>query len=232
MRFKKLNKVESEIAMSEWINSNGDIPKLTSEYIKIREELITIHNEVRKNYSKDYEIDLYFGIKLYNYFLGIQGFNMRVASDDDFWRYLSLKVVPDLVCTRWGLDNASHYYERTTRIWLKTIWWYIHLSWQGDEQSTVEVLVNNTTDEILNLVERAGRKGYYVEVYRNIMYFYSKVPMERKYIKKDKGTDRLFRQIMILNTARTTVMEPSLCLGGEREYVKGIFKDLNLGEFI
>ena len=172
MIFKTLNKNESKIAMDEWINTKK-IPLLTDDYNKIRNEILAIYEEVKD--KKDYELDLYFGVKLYSYFNMIKGFNMRLASNDDFWRYLSLKVIPDIVAQRWGVDNASHYYERGTRIWLKSIWWYIHLSWQSDEESTIEILKNNTTDEILNLVERAGGHGYYLNVYRNIMYFFAKI---------------------------------------------------------
>jgi len=223
MIFKTLNKNESKIAMDEWINTKK-IPLLTDDYNKIRNEILAIYEEVKD--KKDYELDLYFGVKLYSYFNMIKGFNMRLASNDDFWRYLSLKVIPDIVAQRWGVDNASHYYERGTRIWLKSIWWYIHLSWQSDEESTIEILKNNTTDEILNLVERAGRHGYYLNVYRNIMYFFAKIPQERRYIATEGKSDRLFRRIMKLNTARCIVIEPPLYLGGEREYVKDLFNDL------
>lgn len=223
MIFKTLNKNESKIAMDEWINTKK-IPLLTDDYNKIRNEILAIYEEVKD--KKDYELDLYFGVKLYSYFNMIKGFNMRLASNDDFWRYLSLKVIPDIVAQRWGVDNASHYYERGTRIWLKSIWWYIHLSWQSDEESTIEILKNNTTDEILNLVERAGRYGYYLNVYRNIMYFFAKIPQERRYIATEGKSDRLFRRIMKLNTARCIVIEPPLYLGGEREYVKDLFNDL------
>ena len=223
MIFKTLNKNESKIAMDEWINTKK-IPLLTDDYNKIRNEILAIYEEVKD--KKDYELDLYFGVKLYSYFNMIKGFNMRLASNDDFWRYLSLKVIPDIVAQRWGVDNASHYYERGTRIWLKSIWWYIHLSWQSDEESTIEILKNNTTDEILNLVERAGRHGYYLNVYRNIMYFFAKITQERLYIATEGKSDRLFRRIMKLNTARCIVIEPPLYLGGEREYVKDLFNDL------
>lgn len=223
MIFKTLNKHESKIAMDEWINTKN-IPKLTEGYQRIRNDILEIYKHI--DGKKDYELDLYFGVKLYIYLKSVCGFNMRLASDDDFWRYLSLKVIPDIVAKRWGEDNASHYYERGTRIWLKSIWWYIHLSWQNDEDSTIEILKNNTTDEILNLVERAGRYGYYLEVYRNIMYFFAKVPQERRYIKNKEKSDRLFRRIMKLNTARCIVIEPALFLGGEREYVKQLFFDL------
>ena len=225
MIFKTLNKTDSKLAMEEWI-STSKIPNMTEEYRKIREDLLVIFNEVKEKHEKEYEIDLYFGVKLYSYLNNICDYNMRLASNDDFWRYLSLKVIPDLVGERWGNDNASHYYERATRIWLKSIYWYIHLSWQSDEESTIEILKNNTTDEILNLVERAGRDGYYLKVYRNIMYFFNKVPQERRNVKVNGESDRLFRKIMKLNTARCMVIEPTLYIGGENQYVKDLFRDL------
>ena len=218
MIFKTLNMTESRKAMEEWIHLVPKLPHIEEQYLELRNTLVAIDEEVRAQYSKDYDIDLNFGLKLYAYLKNVKGFNLRFAANDDFWRYLSLKVVPDLVSKRWGKENKSHFYERASRIWLRSLWWYIHLSWQGDEESTYEILKDNTTDEILNLVERAGRKGYYIDVYRNIMYFYSKA--------KNKGNRQLFRKVMVLNTARCTVMEPALCLGGEREYVKSIFRDL------
>lgn len=223
MIFKTLSKHEAKIAMDEWINTQK-IPELTKDYQKIRAEILNIYEGIKG--KKEYELDLYFGVKLYSYFESKKEFNMRLASDDGFWRYLSLKVIPDIVAERWGVDNPSHYYERGTRIWLKSIWWYIYLSWQTYEEDTIEILKNNTTDEILNLVERAGRYGYYKEVYRNIMYFFSKIPQQRRYITVNGKNDRLFRRVMKLNTARCMVIEPSLYLGGERQYVKDLFKDL------
>lgn len=223
MVFKKLSKHEAEIAMREWINTQK-IPNLNEAYKKLRDEILEIYEQVKD--KKEYELDLHFGAKLYSYFKYKKELNMRVASDDDFWRYLSLKVIPDIVAERWGVNNPSHYYERGTRIWLKSIWWYIDLSWQGDEEETIEVLRGNTTDEILNLVERAGRHGYYKNVYSNIMYFFSKIPQERRYSTVNGKSDRLFRKIMKLNTARCMVIEPALYLGGERGYVKALFKDL------
>lgn len=230
MVFKTLSRQESQRALDEWKNNNKEI-KVEKEYMEIRNKLVEINRAVTSEFTKEYDIDLNFGIKLYGLLKQTQGFSIRLAANDDFWRYLSVKVVPDIVAQRWGDDNFSHFYDRATRIWLRSMWWYVHLSWQGDESTTLEVLKNNTTDEILNLVERAGYNGYYLKVYRNIMYFYSKVPVERKYIKTDTNNSvRFFRKIMILHTARSTVMEPSLCIGGEREYVRNIFRDL--GELV
>ena len=92
------------------------------------------------------------------------GFNLRAAANDDFWRYLSIKVIPDVVAERWGYENESHYWSKPARIWLRSIWWYVHLSWQGDMQTTAKVLEAScfTTDSILNLEERTGRKGTFI----------------------------------------------------------------------
>ena len=84
---------------------------------------------------------------------------------------------------------------------------------------------NFSTDTILNLVERTGRKGTYVQVYRYIMYFYSKLDLSviSEYKNAHQNAD-LFRAIMVLNTAKVVSIEPSLFLGGELEYAKSLFK--------
>jgi len=189
--------------------------------------LLAIYDKVENQYSKDYEKDLNFGAEIYELLNKIDGFSMRVASDDGFWMYLSLKAIPDIVSKRWGRDNESHFWERSTRIWLKSIWWYIHLSWQGNIIETINVLKDNSTDEILNLVERAGRKGYNIEVYRNIIYFYSIVSSDIKQSFK-KSRDTLFRRIMVLNTAYSQTIEPSLYAEKEKGYVKWLFHSLGI----
>ena len=46
---------------------------------------------------------------------------LEAAANDDFWRYLSIKVIPDVVAERWGYDNESHYWSKPARIWLRSI---------------------------------------------------------------------------------------------------------------
>ena len=155
---------------------------------------------------------------------------MRVAADDDFWRYLSLKVVPDLVAQRWGKDNESHYWSRSTRIWLRSIWWYVHLSWQGSLEKTREILEceHFTTDTILNFEERSGRFGTYVDAYRYILLNYSQVSKEdiKRFSRgKSSDSDDLFRVVMKLNTAKMLVLDPALYLGGLDAYAKSLFHD-------
>lgn len=229
---KTLKRQEAQKLMVEWIKDSSCLPEVDSFYLKMRTELQNVYKEVKKKYSRDYDIDIYFGIYLYNYLERISSFNMRTASDDGFWRYLSLKVVPDLVTERWAKDNEAHFWKRGNKIWLRTLWWYIYLSWQGNVQKTLEVIESPgfTTDTILNLIDRSG-KGYYIGVYRNIVYFYSRVSKEdlAEFNRNTKTkADSLFRVIMKLNTARTKVIEPALYIGGEREYARSLFNDLGI----
>lgn len=215
--------------MQEWI-STEKIPELTEEENKFRNYLISEYNDIKKTTQKEYEIDLLFGLSLYKYLASFAEFNMRVATDNGFWRNVSLSIIPDVVADRWGKDNESHYWKRSTRIWPSQIWWYIHLSWQGDEdfKKTKEMLTKPcfTTDEIMNLVERSGKNGAYLDVYREIMLKYSKVSDEERKKHQDKRKT-LFRKIMILNTAKQALIDPELF--GIDEYVDMLFNDLKVG---
>lgn len=194
----------------------------SEEFLKLREQLIEARDEVFEEYGfdtankLDYKFDLTFGLKLYKYLNKHIGFTNRMASNDAIWRYLSLKVIPDIVHSRWQL-NEDHFFKVSRRIWLKTIWWYIHLSWQGNEDATYETLKNNSTDTILQLVERPGI-GYNVALYREVMKQYA------KYEDKDRT---LFRRVLVLNTARIVTISPELVEGGIQGYVEDLFKTVN-----
>lgn len=238
MIIKTLNRSESQIEMKNWIERYPKLPTIDGEYKKIRVDIQAFNSKVRnecldKVAKKDYYIDVHLGILLYDYLNKQPNFNLRVAANDDFWRFLSIKVVPDVVAERWGKDNESHYWSKPARIWLRSIWWYVHLSWQGDIDTTVRVLDSPcfSTDTILNLEERTGRKGTFIDVYRYIMYYYSHISKEvidefNKNTKTDQ--DDLFRVVMRLNTAKAMVINPGLYLGGEKEYVRSLFMDVGI----
>lgn len=235
MIIKTLNRSESQVAMKDWLASCPALPQVEGDYIKIRTDIQAFCKKVREECpkdiaKKDYYIDVHIGILLYDYLWKQPGFNLRAAANDDFWRYLSIKVVPDVVADRWGKDNESHYWSKPARIWLRSIWWYVHLSWQDDMTTTVKVLESScfTTDTILNLEERTGRNGTFINVYRYIMYYYSRIPQTvlEDYDRNTKSqSDGLFRIVMKLNTAKSMVIDPALYLGGEKEYVKSLFMD-------
>ncbi|WP_282172200.1 hypothetical protein [Cytobacillus firmus] len=162
-----------------------------------------------------YAFDLHMGLVLYSLLNDSYSFNERLAAQDEIWRYLSLEVFPDLVYERFGI-NDQRFYKGTRRIWLKSIWWYIHLSWQGTEEETLKILRDNSSDNILQLLDRSGSGGYRAELTRELMRQYklysgSKVP-------------ELFRRVLKLNTARLNMIEPSLVEGGIKTYVDDLYK--------
>ena len=55
-------------------------------------------------------------------------------------------------------------------MWLETLWWYIHLAWKNDEKTTSEILKGNTTDTILNIIDRTGTYGYRRDLFNEILY--------------------------------------------------------------
>ena len=222
MNYKKLTLSEASELMNQWKEDSDAYleEKLDTEYLNIRKELIESYAKVDN--GQKYSLDYKFGILL-NYILQKNGFTLRDASDDGVWRYLSMCVVPDLVGRRWGKDAEIRYYKQSSRIWLKTIWWYIHLSWQGSPKETAKVISSNTTDQILQLVDRSGSKGYYVEAYRSIMYYYWVAKQKDKSISESD-----FRRIMTLHTAMCRTIEPGLYVGGDNGYVKMLFSKLGI----
>ena len=237
MIIRSYNRGEAQNAMNDWIINYPELPSIDSENAHLRNDIQELNRKVRIEAEKkaeskrsDYYVDSHLGLELYEYFWKQPCFSMRVAANDGFWRYLSLAVAPDVVSQRWGKDNSDHYWSKPTRIWFRSIWWFVHLAWQGDMESTREVLETSffTTDTILNFEERNGRKGTSVDAYREIINMYSKVPEEiiRNNSRGKAGnSDDLFRVVMKLNTAKMMVMEPSLCVGGEKGYAKSLFKD-------
>lgn len=205
---------------------------LSDEYRTLRSEIGDCWQEaVTKNQGQKksvYSVDLDFGIMLFRLF-DSKGFSSRIASNDGVWRYLCLKVVPDIVHSRFpgktdqNADEAR-YWKTSRRIYLKSLWWYIFLSLQKKQGSkdkyevTREVLKGNSTDTIVQLVERAGKNGYRVDVYRDIMRYYSTLE------DIDGGEKQiLLRKVMVLNTARVMTVEPDLMEGGSLQYVKELF---------
>ena len=237
-KFKLLKASDASDRMREWMQSYKT-PNLEDDYEKVRQEIESIFEgyreyktEISKESRKDYLSDIYLGVKLYVYFQDKEWFNLRVAADNSFWRYMSIMVVPHLIGERWGKNNEDHYWRKPNRIWLKTIWWYIFLSWQGNEEDTLKILSFQgcDTDVILNIIERSGRKGMNVRLYREIMRRYSMLNLSdiQRFRSQNASKKSLFRSIMCLNTARSAVLEPSLVDGGIEEYVNNLFAFFSL----
>lgn len=226
MRIKELSREDSK-NIFQTLNASFDeefFGGLDNDYLQIRRDLLEIHNKYEG--LKDYKYDLEFGLSIYEYFNSKNWFNENVASNYGFWRYLCIKVVPDIIVKRHGLV-AAYYYEKNVRIYLSTLWWYIHMSYQGDMVSTKECLESLNTDYILQLVERPGREGTYIEISREMMKRISKLPKEE--LNKKIGNANLFRRILIQNTAK--VNNFNLLLENDSQgYVENILQACNTKE--
>ncbi len=208
---------------AQW--ESRQITDYSPDYEELREKVISVYNLYKD--KKDYEIDLNIGLCLYEYLNPAKGFSIVMANDDDIWRYISCKVFPDITYARYPKPaqddirlNKKRFYLHTRRIWLKTLWWYVFLSWQGDSQRTKEVLKDFGTDTISDFIERTGQ-GYRLLLYRQLMNEYSKI---------ENKSSNLFNSIQKQNLVNCRTIEPSLSAGAEPGYVKELFKQLSIGE--
>lgn len=195
------------------------------EYAELRSKILSTYNEY--SMKRDYEIDLNVGLVLFEYLNPVKGFSLVMANDDDIWRYLSCKVFPDITYARYPKPakddvrlNKKRFYLHTRRIWLKTLWWYIFLAWQGDIKKTHKVLKDFGTDTISDFIERTGQ-GYRVMLYRQLMLAYSNV--------ENKSSD-LFNSIQKQNLVNCRTVEPALVEGAEKGYVESLFKQLSIDD--
>ncbi len=219
----KLPELAFEDLKAQW--SKRIVSELDEEYTSLRATIVSLYDKACK--LGQYEADLSVGLGLYREFNPDSGFSIVMANDDDIWRYLSCRVFPDITYDRYpkpekdiqeqgGHLNHKRFYSHTRRIWVKTLWWYIFLSWQGDEATTRETLKDFGTDTISDFIERTGQ-GYRVELYRKIMQQYSQV---------DHKSSELFNRIQKQNLVNCKTTEPSLVKDAEAGYVRTLLNQI------
>lgn len=219
MNFSEMTNFTKEQAAQKYAklfeNDEFHQPEIPEEFLPFRNELMSESNKRSPMLPQHkYQYDLQIALKLYEMLQNEANFTKRIASSDNFWNYLNLVIFPDLLEKRWG-NNPERYYQSPRRSYLRALYWYIELSWQGNQSTTFEILQNNTTDILVQLVERPGM-GYYLPVYREIMKQYSKTSRD----------SALFRQIMKLNTAWLIVLSPELYSGGTEKYVSDLINTI------
>lgn len=231
MEWKMIRKSELKQTVDGWTTADDVLPDFSEECQPYRDCLLSIFQDTKTQSGVDnpkgkvYKFDLIFGRELYLRFKKEFSITESLAANDNFWIYLSIKVVPDIVFWRWDAGAHDRFYNKSRRIWLKTLWWYWHLSWQGNVQTTQRFLESNSTDEIVQLVERSSPAGYRVKLCRAIMKHYA-----FHCFTTGNGDAMFFRRLMKLNTARSAVVEPALYEGEEEGYVKGLYDDLVSGQ--
>ena len=160
-----------------WKRSH-ELPVMNSDYALLRTDLTSMFNSIRDEVTDDraeYTTDVLYGLKLYEYIGQKTWFNLRLAANDGFWRYIAVAVIPNIVGERWGDNRENYFWKQSNRLWPKTVWWFIHLTWHNSSEETKRILLQKhfNSDTIQGIVERTGKKGTYVEVYREIISQYS-----------------------------------------------------------
>lgn len=226
MNWFEMNKSKSKKYFDEMkLNSNFE-SNCDKSYSNLKKDIFNeffatlkeLEIEEKEINSKAYDVDYIFGIKLYKILVFKYNMNENQAGNDDIWRYIQLKVCPQIIKDRYGI-NENRFYKEPRRMWLKVLWWYVYLAWRKDERTTREILKDNTTDTILNITDRTGTHGYRVKLFKEILY--------KKYLYKVKDRDQ-FRKIMTLNTMRIQVIDPYLVNGGIERYVDDLYKEIGV----
>lgn len=238
MRYKRLQLNDAKAIVAQYDNMNdNEFKNLTDHwkayettesdpsYMEFRTELLNSFKEAlaESKGKMTYLLDLRVALCLYQLMPLGKDFTIIMANDDDIWRYISVKVMPDITYLRYPDPakgdiriNSKRFYRGTRRIWLKTLWWYVHLSWQGNEEKTFDVLKENATDNINKLIETPG-KGYRLSLYRNMMREYSQYAPHKA---KD------FAAITKLNNVKCLTVEPELIAGGEIKYAEQLVSEV------
>lgn len=221
MSFPTLNPKLSQRHFDELLKGGDFQPDIAAspEMQELRRQvlaLVSLYDSVEKNHAiRSGVYDVKVGLALFRV-LTEAGMDIRTAADDGWWRFLSLKVLPDLVKSRWDGAPPVRFWKGRSRIWLRAMWWTVYLTWQDSEEGTREILEGVTTDTVVQLVERPGKGGFRVDLTRMIF----------KMRQLRKPSQDQFRAIMKLNTAQIVLKEPLLCEGGLFGYVDALFADV------
>lgn len=235
---KYLSRSEAAIHYTKFFETQT-IDVLNDEYAQLRKEILEIYDRY-KNF-KSYEFDYRFAVDFYILINGKKTFKTNITNYD-FWRFICLDVAPEVINYRHPIDDPykdstkEYYYNKNLRMYFPTLYWYVHLSWQNTKEETLKALEDNTTDTIMNLVERPGKKGLSIELFRKIMYYYYHVDKkERNVINTiDNKSYSLFRKIMILHMSKSNTIIPDKYREGIDGYVRMLFSsfDINFSEDI
>ena len=216
MNIKKLNRKTCE----EIWGGGGVLPSvdvdLTADENHIRESSRIFLDAMAS--ASEYDLDWPFAMEIYFKILPLNGtFTLREAADNDLWRRLAVQVMPDLVVRRWppnnGIHSKDHFWAKPQRNWLKSLWWYGHLSCQDNDRALTETCVlQGSTDSIQHIVERPGPGGFRVDLCRELM----------KRIGNRSISVNKLKKILKLNTSRVCLVEPELYAGGIAGYVDSL----------
>lgn len=196
------------------------------EYTDLRARFLEIERTARKfsassKSRRTYLFDLEFGLQMYAY-LCESGFGIWEAADNGCWAFISIRVLPDIVYRRWGGYNEDRFYKRNMRLWLKSLWWYIHITETAENEefdidATRDMLFENSQDIIYLLLDHVG-DGFRDSFYHQLMKKYSQICKSGK-IKGNR--EDFFRAVMLQHQISSAVVDP--VLADEKAYVESLY---------
>lgn len=229
MIIKEITIQKSREVYEKWI-SEDCVPTLNApfdlnldqEYLELRENVMKEYLMLKEENRKEYKLDYKFSLWFYDYMRKQNWLTPRVAANDDFWRYLAMFVMPDIISDRFPAIHPDHYYSRGVRIYPYILYWYSHLSWQDSLEETERLLEKElfSTRTINDLLDRPGKNGTFIDLYRKIVFQYGNTQYTNPV---DYAT--LFSSIMKLCMAKTVVIDPDLCEGGTKEYARSLIDE-------
>lgn len=240
MEFKRLTKKQAETFVDRmntdpafYAEHIGEItnPQADPDYEYFREGLVKCYERCKREsigHSRpSYYIDLHMAEETYR-LLESRNMTLRDAADDEIWLYFNLKVIPDIIFDKYkdlkdpNKLNRDRFFENSRRFYLKMLWWYVFLSWQGSIESTIKILKNNESNDISQLVERVGTGGYQVNICREIMKQYS------MYAESPNCRPNLLSKVLHLNIIKLQNYEPELSEESIQQYVSELFNTVGV----
>ena len=235
MDWKTMSRHEALIHLRRY-DQNGGVPssvyeRLDGEYRELRGRMREVFESVEERRKvdklpRDYATDLFCGLALHE-FLESHGFGMWQAADDNVWRYIAIFAISDIVHERLGggfLEKKDAFSGvRSSRFWVKNIWWYVYLSLvvssSGtiDYQKTESILRRNDTDILAGVVDHQGR-GFRVALFRKMMSMFDEFCQSGRLIC---SREDVFRYLIKEYQIRTAVVDPDL--EGIETFLKEIF---------
>ena len=235
MNYTSLGKVEAQdiimrYSIDDGINSMPFSSKLTADERELRSKFQQRYsmkfpntaspnfNEIKSNDDQELALLLYF-----EWLTLDDVVTNREVADDGFWRNLTCRIIPSYTRCRWEIKdkkwNHDRYFKKPQRNALKVLWWFIHLAYQGNKEKTFEVIKNCGSDQISQIVDRAG-DGYDVEFTRAIFRQIGR-------LKNQKDISNALRAAMKMNTLRRQTTAAAFYSSGYDAYAATLFKSLD-----
>ena len=201
---------------------------LPGNHLEIRHFFIGNYYRLKQLYD-GYQLDIQLAILFYNFMNSRKDFCPSLAADYNFWRTVAVMDIPDIVAYRWGITQKDQVCGKGLRVYPYSLYWYVHMCWQGDSSSTLDLLQKFTSEMVVQFVERPSRIGINLDFYRQFVYEYS-LPkydgVKKKVLEMAKNSHNnitFLRLLLMKNTSKLALFRPEFYEGGISGYIQMLF---------